>query len=96
MLARGGAPDGADPRSRAVARRSRSSRGGSRPHRAGVVGGVVVVVEVFGVVRREHLLGRLDRPEAAQAVEDLEAKARHRGRRVAAAPGPTCRIAVLG
>lgn len=31
----------------------------------------VVDVEVFGVVRREHLRGRLDRTEAAQAVEDL-------------------------
>ena len=33
----------------------------------------VVDVEVFGAVRREHLRGRLDRTEAAQAVEDLEA-----------------------
>ncbi|MGI8696378.1 MAG: type II toxin-antitoxin system VapC family toxin [Mycobacteriales bacterium] len=33
----------------------------------------VVDVEVFGVVRREHLRGRLDRTEAAQAVEDLRA-----------------------
>ena len=32
----------------------------------------IVDVEVFGVVRREHLHGRLDRTEAAQAVEDLE------------------------
>ena len=32
----------------------------------------VIDVEVFGVVRREHRLGRLDRTEAAQAVEDLE------------------------
>jgi predicted nucleic acid-binding protein len=32
----------------------------------------VIDVEVFGVVRREHLRGRLDRTEAAQAVEDLE------------------------
>lgn len=32
----------------------------------------IVDVEVFGVVRREHLRGRLDRTEAAQAVEDLE------------------------
>jgi predicted nucleic acid-binding protein len=31
----------------------------------------IVDVEVFGVVRREHLLGRLDRTEAAQALEDL-------------------------
>ena len=32
-----------------------------------------VDVEVFGVVRREHLRGRLDHTEATQAVEDLEA-----------------------
>jgi predicted nucleic acid-binding protein len=29
-------------------------------------------VEVFGVVRREHQRGRLDRTEAAQAIADLE------------------------
>ncbi len=33
----------------------------------------IVDVEVFGVIRREHLAGRLDRTEATQAVEDLEA-----------------------
>jgi predicted nucleic acid-binding protein len=33
----------------------------------------VVDVEVFGVVRREYLRGHLDRTEAGQAVEDLEA-----------------------
>lgn len=33
----------------------------------------VVDVEVFAVIRREHLRGRLDRTEASQAVEDLEA-----------------------
>lgn len=33
----------------------------------------IVDVEVFGVIRREHRRGRLDRTEAAQAVEDLEA-----------------------
>jgi predicted nucleic acid-binding protein len=33
----------------------------------------IVDVEVFGVIRREHLAGRLDRTEASQAVEDLEA-----------------------
>lgn len=33
----------------------------------------LVDVEVFGVVRREFLHGRLDRTEAAQAIEDLEA-----------------------
>jgi len=32
----------------------------------------IVDVEVFGVIRREHLRGRLDRTEAAQAVEDLQ------------------------
>lgn len=29
----------------------------------------IVDVEVFGVVRREHLLGRLDRTAATQAIE---------------------------
>ncbi len=33
----------------------------------------VVDVEVFGVIRREHLRGRLDPTAAAQAVEDLQA-----------------------
>lgn len=33
----------------------------------------IVDLEVFGVIRREHLRGRLDRTEATQAVEDLEA-----------------------
>jgi predicted nucleic acid-binding protein len=33
----------------------------------------VIDVEVFGVIRREHLRGHLDRTEATQAVEDLEA-----------------------
>jgi predicted nucleic acid-binding protein len=32
----------------------------------------VVDVEVFGVIRREHLLGNLDRTAATQAVDDLE------------------------
>lgn len=31
----------------------------------------IIDVEVFGVIRREHLLGRLDRTEAVQAVHDL-------------------------
>lgn len=31
----------------------------------------IVDVEVFGVVRREHMLGRLDGTEARQAVEDI-------------------------
>ena len=33
----------------------------------------IVDVEVFGVIRREYLRGQLDRTEATQAVEDLEA-----------------------
>lgn len=33
----------------------------------------VIDVEVFGVIRREHLRGHLDRTEAAQALEDLDA-----------------------
>ena len=33
----------------------------------------ILDVEVFGVIRREHLLGRLDRTEATQAVDDLKA-----------------------
>ena len=33
----------------------------------------VIDVEVFGAIRREHRLGRLDRTAAQQAVEDLEA-----------------------
>lgn len=33
----------------------------------------IVDVEVFGVLRREHLRGRLDDTAATQAVEDLEA-----------------------
>lgn len=32
----------------------------------------IIDVEVFGVVRLEHLRGRLDRTEATQAVADLE------------------------
>ncbi len=32
----------------------------------------IIDVEAFGVIRREHLAGRLDRTEATQAVEDLE------------------------
>jgi predicted nucleic acid-binding protein len=33
----------------------------------------IIDVEVFGVIRREFLRGRLDRTEATQAVEDLQA-----------------------
>ncbi len=32
----------------------------------------IVDVEVFGVIRREHLRGALDRTAATQAVEDIE------------------------
>ena len=32
----------------------------------------IIDVEVFGVIRREHRLGRLDRTAAEQAVQDLE------------------------
>lgn len=93
----------------------------------------VVDVEVFAVIRREHLLGRLDSTAAAQAVADLrdwpgeryghrlllerawELRATIRGwdaayvalaealdatllttdARLAAAPGPACRIDVV-
>lgn len=33
----------------------------------------IVDVEVFGVIRREHLRGALDRTAATQAVDDIEA-----------------------
>ena len=33
----------------------------------------IIDVEVFGVIRREYQRGNLDRTEATQAVEDLEA-----------------------
>lgn len=33
----------------------------------------IIDVEVFGVIRRDHLRGLLDRTEATQAVEDLDA-----------------------
>ncbi|HYP47752.1 MAG TPA: type II toxin-antitoxin system VapC family toxin [Thermoleophilaceae bacterium] len=49
----------------AIGERLRADHDQAAPH--------VVDVEVFGVVRREHLLGRLDRTAASQAVEDLEA-----------------------
>lgn len=32
----------------------------------------IIDVEVFGIIRREHLLGRLDRTAASQAVDDLQ------------------------
>jgi len=55
-----GAPDAA-----AIAARLAADSDHAAPH--------VVDVEVFGVIRREHMLGRLDRTEATQAVDDLEA-----------------------
>ena len=51
------------PASEAVRRRLADDTDHAAPH--------VVDVEVFGVIRREHLLGRLDATAAAQAVADL-------------------------
>jgi predicted nucleic acid-binding protein len=51
------------PGAEAVGRRMAADGDLAAPH--------VVDVEVFGVVRREHLRGRLDPTAAAQAVEDL-------------------------
>ena len=53
------------PGAEAIRRRLAADGDHAAPH--------VVDVEVFGVVRREHRHGHLDRTEAAQAVEDLEA-----------------------
>ncbi|MDP9318868.1 MAG: type II toxin-antitoxin system VapC family toxin [Actinomycetota bacterium] len=53
------------PDAEAVRRRLASDGDHAAPH--------IVDVEVFGVIRREHLLGHLDRTAATQAVEDLEA-----------------------
>jgi predicted nucleic acid-binding protein len=53
------------PRAEAIRRRLAADDDHAAPH--------IVDVEVFGVVRREHLRGHLDRTEAMQAVEDLEA-----------------------
>jgi predicted nucleic acid-binding protein len=53
------------PRAEAVSRRLAADDDHAAPH--------IVDVEVFGVVRREHLRGHLDRTEATQAIEDLEA-----------------------
>ncbi len=52
------------PAAEAVRRRLATDGDHAAPH--------IVDVEVFGVLRREHLRGRLDRTEAALAVEDLE------------------------
>ncbi|HET7043431.1 MAG TPA: type II toxin-antitoxin system VapC family toxin [Gaiellaceae bacterium] len=53
------------PRAEAIRRRLDLDDDLAAPH--------IVDVEVFGIVRREHLLGRLDRTAAMQAVENLEA-----------------------
>jgi predicted nucleic acid-binding protein len=53
------------PRAEAIRNRLAADGDHAAPH--------IVDVEVFGVVRREHVRGRLDRTEAVQAVEDLEA-----------------------
>jgi predicted nucleic acid-binding protein len=53
------------PSAEAIRKRLVTDKDHAAPH--------IVDVEVFGVIRREHLRGRLDRTEAAQAVEDLEA-----------------------
>lgn len=53
------------PSSEAVRDRLGSDADHAAPH--------VIDAEVFGVIRREHLRGHLDRTEAAQAVEELEA-----------------------
>ena len=55
-----GAPD-----AEAVRQRLAADEEHAAPH--------IVDVEAFGVIRREHLRGRLDRTEARQAVEDLRA-----------------------
>lgn len=53
------------PGAEAIRDRLAADRDHAAPH--------VVDVEVFGVIRRERLRGRLDRTEAVQAVEDLRA-----------------------
>jgi predicted nucleic acid-binding protein len=52
------------PEAEAIRDRLAADRDHAAPH--------IVDVEVFGVVRREHLRGRLDRTAATQAIEDLE------------------------
>lgn len=53
------------PGAEAIRNRLNSDNDHAAPH--------VVDVEVLGVIRREHHRGRLDRTEATQAVEDLQA-----------------------
>jgi predicted nucleic acid-binding protein len=52
------------PDAEAIRRRLASDTDQAAPH--------IIDVEVFGVIRREHLRGNLDPTTAAQAVEDLE------------------------
>lgn len=51
------------PGAEAVRQRLAADRDHAAPH--------IVDVEVFGVIRREHLRGQLDATAASQAVEDL-------------------------
>ena len=53
------------PGTQAIHNRLRADTDQAAPH--------IIDVEVFGIIRREHLRGRLDRTEATQAVEDLQA-----------------------
>jgi predicted nucleic acid-binding protein len=53
------------PGAEAIRQRLTADRDHAAPH--------IIDVEVFSVIRREHLRGNLDRTEAVQAVEDLEA-----------------------
>ena len=52
------------PAAEALRRRMAADDDHAAPH--------IVDVEVFGVIRREHLRGSLDRTAATQAVEDME------------------------
>jgi predicted nucleic acid-binding protein len=52
------------PGAEAIRRRLAADGDHAAPH--------ILDVEVFGVVRREHLRGHLDRTAADQAIEDLE------------------------
>jgi predicted nucleic acid-binding protein len=52
------------PGAEAIRRRLAADDDQAAPH--------IVDVEVFGVIRREHLRGNLDRTAATQAIEDLE------------------------
>lgn len=53
------------PRAEPIRRRLAADDDHAAPH--------VIEVEVFGVIRREYLRGRLDRTESSQAIEDLAA-----------------------